>query len=206
MVSEMAFARVGGAGEQALLDVDHVREALQYSTTPGTSTTRPMLAPQRQTNTPTLGSSCVVSRSSGIDALLGQQAAARLQQPRHLRAGAAGGIDRFRYIHRTLERAADEYARPAGLDRIVGIGLAEPVCTQFDAEDPGEFLRVLGRIDAHRQHHQFEFLFLDALRRRVADADVLGDGILGPDRYVAADELDAGQARRALIEALESLP
>ena len=39
--------------------------ASAYSTVEGTSTTRPMLAPQWQTKTPTRGSSCETSLSGG---------------------------------------------------------------------------------------------------------------------------------------------
>jgi len=69
-----------------------------YSTTEGTLTTRPIFAPQWQTNTPTLGSSAETSRSCGYSRFSAQLAALVRQQLTAKGFGRAGRYDRFRDV------------------------------------------------------------------------------------------------------------
>ena len=96
-----------------------------------------------------------------VYAFLGQPSAPRLQQLAGQGAGRARGHHRLGNVHRPLEGAADENARAAGLDRVDRVGLAEALLVELDAELLRKLLRILGRVQPDRQHHQFEFLFLD---------------------------------------------
>ena len=126
-----------------------------------------MLAPQWQTNTPTLASSCGDVPLLRVDPLPRQLAAAGLQQLAASALAPLAGHHRLRDVHRPLEGAADEDARAGGLDRVgIGLVLQNPCAFEFDAEQSSPGVRAsAGGRQTDAEHHQVELLLLDALGR-----------------------------------------
>ena len=204
IVSEMAWAVLVAQANRLSSAWTTLPSVREYSTTEGTSTVRLILAPQRHTKTPTLASSFVTSFSAGYTL-------SRLSLPRRDlsswadRAAAALAVTTDSGMSRGPWKAPLMKIPGESLDRVERACLAEPLTAELDAELPRKLLRVGRWVQSDRQHHQIEFLFLNAVRSCVLDSDVLCFRNLLAYRYVAPDEFNPGKFLRSLVEALEVL-
>ena len=141
-----------------------------------------------------------------IDPFPGQSASPGPQERSDQSIGSAGGHHRFRDIDRPSEGAADENSWASGFYRIDGIGLAESVSIELDAELFRQAAHLGGRGQPDAQDHQIELFLLHALVvRRISDGHVLCFRDLSPDRNIAPDERDPREVLRSLVEAFEVL-
>ena len=157
--------RVGGAENRLSSAWTTLGSVSAYSTAEGTSTMRPMLAPQWQTKTPT--SAPLRRRPAPADtrapwpACPADSPAAR----RIWELGAARGHDRLGDVDGPLEGAADEDSRRVVSHRVDRVGLAEPVGVEFDAEVVGEVPDILGRVQGRPRAPPCRTLLLSRRRR-----------------------------------------
>ena len=178
---------------------------LAYSATLSTSMTPAMLLPQWQTKTPTRGSSPATSFSAGYSLSTVSVWRESARPVITWAAAAEAWATAVGDVLGLAERADDEHALAAGLERVELVQLAEAVAVEGDADVAGRLLRLARRLQAGREHHHVVARLVQlAALVLPADQEVLGERVFLDVRGARADELDA-LVQRALVEGVEAL-
>src|SRR5664280_1126523 len=135
----------------------------------------------------------------------GERAARVGEAGHHLGRGGRGLRDRVRDVLGLAERADDEDALAARLQRVELLQLAEAVPVEGDADVAGRLLRLARRLQAGRQHHHVEAALVQlAAFVLPADQEVVGERVFLDVRGTRADEAHA-LVPGALVEGVEAL-